>query len=44
LGATKAALERYLRLQRWDEVIACYNLLQMRHKAEEVIRERLQVS
>ena len=41
LGSTKAALERYLRLQRWDEVIACYNLLQLRHKAAEVIREQM---
>ena len=43
LGATKAAVERYLKLERWDEVIACYNLLQMRHKAAEVIRERMKV-
>jgi tetratricopeptide (TPR) repeat protein len=41
LGATKAALERYQRLQRWDEVIACFNLLQLRHRAAEVIREQM---
>lgn len=41
LGATKGALDRYMRLQRWDEVIACFNLLQMRHKAAEVIKEQM---
>ena len=41
LGLTKAALEVYLRLEHWEEVIVCYSLLELRHKAAEVIKERL---
>ena len=43
LGSTKAALALYLELECWDEVIVCYNSLQLRHKAAEVIRARLNV-
>jgi len=41
LGSTKSALEIYLRLEQWEEVIACYSLLELRHKAAEVIQARL---
>jgi len=41
LGSTKAALDLYLRLEQWEEVITCYSLLELRHKAAEVIRDRL---
>ena len=40
LGATKGALDQYLKLECWDEVIVCYNMLQMRHKSAEVIKKR----
>ena len=41
LGSTKSALDIYLRLEQWEEVIACYSLLELRHKAAEVIQARL---
>jgi len=43
LGSTKAALDCYLALESWDEVIVCYNILQLRHKAAEIIKARLEV-
>ena len=42
LGLTKAGLEVFLKLEMFDEVIACYTLLELRHKAAEVIRQRLE--
>ena len=42
LGLTKAALEVFSRLEQWEEVIVCYSLLELRHKAAEVIRARLE--
>ncbi|KAK4877079.1 hypothetical protein RN001_009585 [Aquatica leii] len=41
-GLIKASLEIFLRLELWDEVIVCYTLLKLRHKAAEVIRQRLE--
>jgi len=41
LGCTKAALDIYLSLESWDEVIVCYNILQMRHRSAEIIKTRL---
>eukprot|EP00092_Neocalanus_flemingeri_P007724 GFUD01008340.1.p1 GENE.GFUD01008340.1~~GFUD01008340.1.p1 ORF type:complete len:833 (+),score=293.69 GFUD01008340.1:93-2591(+) len=41
LGSTKAALDIYLRLEQWEEVITCYSMLELRHKAAEVIQKRL---
>ena len=41
LGQTKTALDVFLRLEMWDEVIVCYNQLQLRHKAAEVIRQQV---
>ena len=41
LGLTKAALDVFIRLEHWEEVIVCYTLLELRHKAAEVIKERL---
>lgn len=32
LGLIKAALEEYLRLELWEDVIVCYTILQLRHK------------
>uniref|UniRef100_A0A1B0EZH0 Uncharacterized protein n=1 Tax=Phlebotomus papatasi TaxID=29031 RepID=A0A1B0EZH0_PHLPP len=41
LGLVKSALDVYRRIQAWEDVINCYNMLEMRHKAEEVIRQEL---
>ncbi len=41
LGSTKAALDVALRLNLWEDVIACFHRLQLRHKAAEVIRAEL---
>lgn len=32
LGAVNSALDIYLRLQMWDKVILCYQLLEMKYK------------
>lgn len=42
LGLIKAALDVYLRIQHWEEVIACYTQLQLRHKAAEIIKQELE--
>jgi tetratricopeptide (TPR) repeat protein len=41
IGAVSSALEVYLRLQAWDNVIACYAKLGHREKAEKLIRDQL---
>lgn len=41
LGCVGAALDIYERLQLWEDVIACYQQLGKREKAESVIREQL---
>lgn len=43
IGYTDTALEVFLRLKLWDEVISCYQRLGRHGKAEEVIREQLEV-
>lgn len=42
LGLVKTALDTYLELQLWEDVILCYTLLEMKHKAAEIIKERLE--
>ncbi|GAB0098123.1 tetratricopeptide repeat protein 27 [Sergentomyia squamirostris] len=42
LGLVKTALDVYLRIQAWDEVISCYTRIELRHKAEEIIRQELE--
>lgn len=32
LGMIKGALDLYLQLQLWEEVIVCYTILELRHK------------
>lgn len=44
LGLVKASLDIYLRLQLWEEVIVCYTILNMRHKAAEIIKQQLDVN
>ncbi|XP_028036169.1 tetratricopeptide repeat protein 27 [Bombyx mandarina] len=41
LGLVKAALEEYQKLQLWEDVIVCYTILQLRHKAAEVIQQQI---
>lgn len=41
-GLKKESLDIYLKLQLWEEVIVCYSLLNLRHKATEVIKEQLE--
>lgn len=43
LGLIKAALDVYLRLEMWEEVIGCYSALNLRHLAAKVIKEQLEV-
>lgn len=42
LGMTKTALDIYLQIQAWTEVIQCYTKLELRHKAAEIIRQELE--
>ncbi|OTF82558.1 tetratricopeptide repeat protein [Euroglyphus maynei] len=41
LGVYKSALDVYLRLRQWREMIECYKRIGLLHKAEEIIREKL---
>lgn len=42
LGLIKTALDLYLGIQKWNEVISCYTHLDMKHKAAEVIEQELE--
>lgn len=42
LGLIKGALDVYLRVQQWEEVINCYTRLQLKHKAAEIIQQELE--
>lgn len=42
LGMIKTALDLYLEIQAWDEVIACYNHMELRHKAAQIIKQELE--
>ncbi|CAG4912678.1 unnamed protein product [Colias eurytheme] len=44
LGLVKAALEEYLKLELWEDVIVCYTMLQLRHKAAEVIQQQIDIN
>ena len=41
LGVLRAALDTYLRLEAWTEVITCYRQLGRPDKAEEIVRRKL---
>ncbi|CAG9829167.1 unnamed protein product [Diabrotica balteata] len=41
IGLVKNALDIYLKIKLWEEVIVCYTILKLRHKAAEVILEQL---
>ncbi|KAI9337687.1 hypothetical protein DFJ73DRAFT_798397 [Zopfochytrium polystomum] len=42
IGVIKSALEIFERLQMWDDVISCYQMLEKPKKAEELIRRELE--
>ncbi|KAJ6647148.1 Tetratricopeptide repeat protein 27, partial [Pseudolycoriella hygida] len=42
LGVVKSALERYLKIQKWEDAIVCYTILDPRHKAAEIIRQEIE--
>ncbi|XP_063822025.1 tetratricopeptide repeat protein 27 [Ostrinia nubilalis] len=44
MGLVKAALELFRRLQLWEDVIVCYTMLQLRHKAAEVIQQQIEIN
>lgn len=41
IGLVKNALEIYLKIKLWEEVIVCYTILKLRHKAAEIIKGQL---
>ncbi|XP_071633048.1 tetratricopeptide repeat protein 27-like [Temnothorax longispinosus] len=41
LGLVKGALEVFAKLGLWEEVIACYNMLNLKHKAAEIIEQEI---
>ncbi|KAI9013246.1 hypothetical protein BC832DRAFT_549110 [Gaertneriomyces semiglobifer] len=43
LGVTRSALEIFERLEMWDDVISCYQMLEQNKKAEALVEERLKV-
>ncbi|KAJ1917951.1 hypothetical protein IWQ60_007637 [Tieghemiomyces parasiticus] len=44
LGVFRSALEIFERLEMWDEVISCYQMLEQASVAEKIVRERLAVT
>ncbi|KAL0842398.1 hypothetical protein ABMA28_014511 [Loxostege sticticalis] len=44
MGLVKAALELFQQLQLWEDVIVCYTMLQLRHKAAEVIKQQIEIN
>ena len=44
LGVTRSALEIFERLEMWEHVISCYQMLEQEKKAEQVVLERLEVT
>lgn len=41
LGMVKGALDIFLKVQQWEDVIGCYTQLQLRHRAAEIIQQEL---
>ncbi|XP_076631465.1 tetratricopeptide repeat protein 27-like [Colletes latitarsis] len=41
LGLVKGALDVFLKLQLWEDVITCYNILELKHKAAEIIYQEI---
>ncbi|KAI4491339.1 hypothetical protein M0802_010272 [Mischocyttarus mexicanus] len=41
LGLVKGALDLFIKLKLWEDVIACYNILELKQKAAEIIRQEI---
>ena len=41
MGSIKSALDVALRMELWEDVISCYHLLKLKHKAAEVIENQI---
>ncbi|XP_035742700.1 tetratricopeptide repeat protein 27-like isoform X1 [Vespa mandarinia] len=41
LGLVKGALDLFLKLKLWEDVILCYNILELKHKAAEIILQKI---
>lgn len=41
LGLVKGALDLFIKLKLWDNVIICYNIMELKHKAAEIIRQEI---
>jgi len=44
LGCHQSALDIYKRLCQWEKIVQCYNQMELRHKAAEVINEEISVN
>ncbi|KND03282.1 tetratricopeptide repeat-containing protein EMW1 [Spizellomyces punctatus DAOM BR117] len=44
LGVTRTALEIFERLELWEDVISCYQMLEQDKKAEALVQERLKIT
>ncbi|XP_055378665.1 tetratricopeptide repeat protein 27 isoform X2 [Condylostylus longicornis] len=42
LGLVKTALDVYIEIHAWEEVINCYNQLELKHKAAEIIQQEIE--
>ena len=42
MGSVKSALDLSLKLELWEDVISCYHILKLRHKAAEVIQAQIE--
>ncbi|KAG5315713.1 TTC27 protein, partial [Acromyrmex insinuator] len=40
-GDVKTALEVFIKLELWEDVIVCYNVLNLKHKAVEIIEQEI---
>ncbi|XP_048265483.1 tetratricopeptide repeat protein 27 [Bombus terrestris] len=41
VGLVKGALDIFLKSKLWEEAITCYNILELRHKAAEIIQQEI---
>ena len=42
MGSVKSALDDAIRIELWEDVIICYNQLNLKHKAAEIIKAQIQ--
>lgn len=43
LGLINSSLELYINMKMWDDVIRCYQALDKKEKAEQIIRQQLEI-